>query len=166
MINKIAVGSDGSPHGQHAVEFAAQLAAQLDAEVVLIHVPEMFPPALAAAGGYAASVPQEIIDEERRDVERRVHAEFAKPLTERGIRWSAEIAQGWPPDAIANTARDLGADLIIVGTRGLHALGELFLGSTSHALVQRAPVPVLVVPGPHASKATNGKKVREAVAAS
>ena len=46
---------------------------------------------------------------------------------------------------IARVAEEGGYDLIVVGSRGRNALGELFLGSVSNTLARSAPVPVLVV---------------------
>ena len=48
-------------------------------------------------------------------------------------------------DALMHVARDQGAELIVVGTRGLGGLKRLVLGSVSAKLVREAPCDVLVV---------------------
>ena len=152
MIKRIVVGTDGSEQAQHAVAFAGELAGQLDAEVVLVHVAGQFPPAVASAGGYMMYVPQDVIDESREALEERVRTEFTKPLVAAGVRWTALVRDGWAPTVLSDMAIEVDAGLIVVGSRGLHALGEFFLGSTSHALTHHAPVPLIVVPGGRHSK--------------
>jgi nucleotide-binding universal stress UspA family protein len=50
------------------------------------------------------------------------------------------------PHMIADTARELGADAIVTGTRGHGPVAGLLLGSVTHRLLHIAPCPVLVVP--------------------
>jgi nucleotide-binding universal stress UspA family protein len=54
------------------------------------------------------------------------------------------VRSGHPAEEIVNGARDEGADLIIVGTRGSR-VGRLFIGSVSREVVNNAHIPVLVV---------------------
>jgi nucleotide-binding universal stress UspA family protein len=56
-----------------------------------------------------------------------------------------------PAHEVANTAREVGADLIVVGTRGRTAIGGLLLGSVTNRLLHIAPCPVLVVPAQSAA---------------
>ena len=79
MVTRIVVGSDGSEHARQAVAFAADLALQLHAEVVLVHAVGMFPPAIAATAAGMMCVPPGIIDESRDALERRVLTEYAAP---------------------------------------------------------------------------------------
>jgi nucleotide-binding universal stress UspA family protein len=52
-------------------------------------------------------------------------------------------------EAILAAANDVGAQVIVVGTRGLRGVKSLLLGSVSHGVVHHADVPVLVVPSTH-----------------
>jgi nucleotide-binding universal stress UspA family protein len=58
------------------------------------------------------------------------------------------IETGDAADAICQTAKRLGVDVIIVGSHGRTGLGRLFLGSVSEHVVRHAPSPVLVVRPP------------------
>jgi nucleotide-binding universal stress UspA family protein len=150
MIRTLVVGTDGSAHGQHAVTWAADLARQLGAKVVLVHVAPPVQPPIAAAGGYVMYVPQDVIDENRAALEEQVRDEFGAPLTAAGVTWDWRLLDGSPPIVLGDVAAEVDAQLIVVGTRALHALGELFLGSTSHALTRHRGVPIVVVPEPAA----------------
>ncbi len=149
MIKTILVGTDGSRHAQHAVAFAAQLALQLDAEVVLAHATVPFPPVLSAMGGSVTYVTQDIIDENRAATKRWVLSELSAPLTAAGVPWLARLCEGSAADELLRAATEVGAQLIVVGTGALPSFGEVLMGSTSHALTHRAPVPVVVVPHGH-----------------
>jgi len=60
MISTIVVGTDGSSHGQNAVTWTAELARQLGARVVLVHVAAPLAPPIVGAGGYVMYIPQDV----------------------------------------------------------------------------------------------------------
>jgi nucleotide-binding universal stress UspA family protein len=55
------------------------------------------------------------------------------------------VERGRPDQVILEEARRLGADVIVMGSHGHSSVGELFVGSTAHRVVQRSPVPVFLV---------------------
>jgi nucleotide-binding universal stress UspA family protein len=55
--------------------------------------------------------------------------------------------EGHPVEVLLNES--VGADMLVVGTRGLGPIGQRLLGSTSHALIQRSAIPLVVVPTGH-----------------
>ena len=59
------------------------------------------------------------------------------------------VVLGGPARSIADVADEVGADLIVVGTRGHSALAGVFLGSVTQKLLHLAGCPVLCVPAPH-----------------
>jgi len=64
-------------------------------------------------------------------------------------------AEGKPANEILRCAQEIGADLIVMGSRGRSNLGRIVLGSVSHRVSNHARCPVLIVRTPHeeASKA-------------
>lgn len=153
MINTIVVGTDGSSHGQNAVTWTAELAWQLGARVVLVHVAPPLAPPIVGAGGYVMYVRQDVVDQNSVDLQERVVTEFCEPLKAAGVAWQARVQQGSAPVVLADVAAEVGAELIVVGTRGEHAFGELLHGSTSHALTLNTELPVIVVPlGAHVTR--------------
>src|ERR1035437_6314576 len=146
MIRTIVVGTDGSTHGQHAVTWTADLASQLGAKVVLVHVAPPAEPPIAAAGGYVMYVPQDIIDETRAALEEQGRDEFGAPLTAAGVAWEGRLLEGSPPAVLRDVAAAAGGPVMVVGTRARHTVGARFLGSTRHALPRQRGVPIIVVP--------------------
>ena len=73
----------------------------------------------------------------------------AEQLSSEGIETTVEmrtIVLGGQGGPISEIAREAGADLIVVGTRGHSAAAGVLLGSVTQRLLRRAPCPVLVVP--------------------
>ena len=55
------------------------------------------------------------------------------------------LLEGLPGQMIVEFVKEYDADLVVMGSRGLSGLKELFLGSVSHFVVQKAPCPVFIV---------------------
>ena len=141
FITKILVPTDFSQPADEALEYARTLGAHLGASLHLLHV--MHEPLLAeglaaeAAIATAPSLHDETVAETRRGLASR----------SRGTA-SAEFAVG---DTVANIvayASRLGADLIVMGTRGRTGMAHLLLGSVAEHVVRTAPCPVMTVRQP------------------
>ena len=134
-LREILVGYDGSEQSKHALERAAQIVSE-DGRITLITAGEILP-----------SAPRSDIESRADEIEerRRVLAEGRERLAELGIRADVVEALGDPTDAILQTARDLEADLIVVGTRGRNVAARVILGSVSTTIVNQAHCDVLVV---------------------
>lgn len=140
MSSKIVVGLDGSVGSDRALEAAVEVAKRDGAAVVLCHVVER----IAAKGDMAP------VHADEPEVKARVE-EQAAGLREQGIDTEVRfqvIVLGGPGRAIADLAEEVGADLIVVGTRGHSALAGVLLGSVTQKLLHLAQCPVLCVPGP------------------
>lgn len=143
MSTKIVVGVDGSESATRAVEWCAQHAPALDAEVVAVHAVEepVYPvPTLA----YVAVPP--LSDEARAELLRLLDEEWCAPLRDGSVRYRALLVDGPPATALVQVADDEDADLVVTGRRGRGGFAELVLGSTSHHLVHHAGRPLVIVP--------------------
>ncbi|GAA4853324.1 universal stress protein [Paenibacillus vulneris] len=138
MYSKILVAYDGSELSRKALEHAKRLAAAA-AEIEVLHV--YYVPALII-GEAVLTTPQ--MQKNYYEHELAVDEEIKRLISDLPSAKSI-IKQGQPAKTIVEHARDNGNDLIVIGSRGLSALDELFLGSTSHNVVQHAGIPVLVV---------------------
>jgi len=98
---------------------------------------------------WAAAVPlhpDEIEVAQLRTAEATVR-DAATRLAARGIQTSWVVMRGQPADAIVDVATRDGAELIVIGSRGLGAVEGAMLGSVSEAVADRAPCPILVARG-------------------
>lgn len=132
MFEKILVAVDGSEHADRAVAAAADIAWKSRATVHVIHVHE---------AGLVA--PVETDTEAQVIVERAVKQLEADRIEATGGAIAARPGAIAP--SIVETARELGSDLIVMGTRGLSDFSSLLLGSVAHKVLHHADCPVLVV---------------------
>jgi nucleotide-binding universal stress UspA family protein len=134
IAKRIVVGYDGSEAAQRALERAADLAGYGTTVTVVSVAPSV----------YGAGLPP-LADPD--DVERahRLLEDARARLTARHVSARTLDPIGDPVAQIVETAAEVGADLVVVGTHNGHAVGRLVLGSTSAGVLRRAPCDVLVV---------------------
>jgi universal stress protein A len=133
-IEKILVPVDFSDCSKKALEYAIPFAKQFGAELHLVHVLEPFP-----AVPEMAPFDPDTIEDAHRDM-----ASLEKAVGKK-VRTTALFRDGTPHREIAEAARELGADLIIISTHGHKGLARMVLGSTAEKVVRYAPCPVLIV---------------------
>lgn len=140
----IVVGTDGSATSFAAVDRAAAVAADSSAELVIVCA---YTPASRESTAEAEDALKDEAylvvgwtpaEETLRSAEERAAAAGA-----RKIRTVA--ADGPPVDVLRSTVRDSGADLLVVGNRGLNTLSGRLLGSVPSDAARRAGVDVLIV---------------------
>jgi nucleotide-binding universal stress UspA family protein len=144
----ILIAYDGSPDSQAAIQRAGELLAGRPATVltvwervedVLTHV---------GAGLQVGNIDYDALDRaSEQDAKQRAEegAELARKAGLKAEPRSA-VRNGSTADAILGEADELGAEAIVMGTRGLTGIRSVLLGSVSHAVVQHAGQPVIVVP--------------------
>jgi nucleotide-binding universal stress UspA family protein len=139
----IVVGSDGSSTAEQAVTHAGSLAAVDGARLVIVTAYE---PGSSRGDIPPDAVPQDI----RFTLTDRVQAEelgahgreLAKAAgAERVI---LQAVPGDPAEVLIDTAKEMDADLIVVGSRGLSSHAHFILGSVASSVAHHAPCDVLV----------------------
>lgn len=143
-FEKILVPIDFSTHSDKAVEAAVELAKAFGSELHLIHAYSM---PVAMVGPYDYQIPANILGDLRDSAARRVDQE-AKKLADSGVKVNALIAEGVATQVITDAAEQIGADLIVMGTRGLTGLKHAVLGSVTERTIRHAPCPVLTINDP------------------
>jgi len=76
----------------------------------------------------------------------RSMASLVAEATSHHLTAESLVREGSPPDVLVQMALEVGATVIVVGTRGLGGAARLVLGSVSSHVVGQARVPVIVVP--------------------
>jgi len=136
-MKRIVVGFDGSEHSRKALARAAEIAH--GATIAVVSAANVARLMRDPAGGAA---PVDPADAEART---QALAEAREYLEGRGIEGVYVEGHGNPADVIVQEAEESGADLIVIGTRGLNAVQRVVLGSVSTNIVHHAPCDVLVV---------------------
>lgn len=135
-MKTIVLGYDDSEPAQRALERTVELARAFGARVVATSVVTLMPPGPRGGGIDPLDSPSEHREELARAKER---------LTAAGVEAELVPAVGDPADAIVEVAKEHGADLIVVGSRGLGFLERLLGQSVSESVAHQAPCDVLIV---------------------
>ena len=153
MIDKILVAVDSSERNKSVFDSAISLAQSTGATLMLLHVlseDEAGYPILPTYAYYP------ILDDHDYDVYKEQlakHKQWGLDLLQRLTAKAAEAGvdaeysqlTGNPGRMICELASNWSADLILVGSRGLKGLKEMFLGSVSNYITHHAPCSVLIV---------------------
>jgi len=136
MFATVAIATDGSASVERAAAMGIDLAARFDAQLVGISV---------------------IDTREIETAPAHLQAELEAALTERATAALDTLAamaaapiervieRGRPAPTVIAAAEAVGAELLVVGTRGRHGENRLLLGSVAEQLVRTAPMPVCTV---------------------
>lgn len=137
----ILVPVDFSEHSQRALEEAIALAGAFDAELHLLHC---YPGPGAIVSIEGVVVPASLDRELRAAAGARL-SEWADRARAAGCRVQEHLSAHPPAEEIRALAGKLGADLIVIGTRGLSGLKHVLLGSVAERTIRTTPCPVLTV---------------------
>ena len=132
----ILFATDFSPASSVAFNVASALARDYKARVIALHVVE---PVRVGFSEYASYVGPE---EDKSDAMARLQAIKApSPM----VTMEYRLLDGEPATVIAETAADLAADLIVMGTHGRTGFSRFIMGSVAEEVLRRATCPVLTV---------------------
>jgi nucleotide-binding universal stress UspA family protein len=138
-MRRILIATDGSPASQEAVEVGLTLAAEEDAQTIVVHVVPPLDYASVVPFGFSAALPHEPGDADRAPLE--AAAEAAR---ERGMEVVTRLLAGDPVAEIVTYADSIDADLTVVGSHGRGAIGAAVHGSVSRGVVRESRRPVFV----------------------
>ena len=139
MFKRVIWATDGSEFADEALPYAKRLAAGADHELVVVHSGERF------LGGRGSGEPLRA-DED--DLESKILRQAEEARAE-GLNVTTKLTGGFAghaADAIAEVAREVEADVVVVGTRGYGPAIGFFVGSVTQRLLHTSPCPVLAIP--------------------
>ncbi len=140
-VRLILVPIDFSPHAEAVLEWATHLAEEHGSRLVLLHVYHLPVEFQQLEGAY---LPPDFWSTVKSEAQQTL-ARYAEGLRSRNVEVEAVVREGYPASVIVEEAEERGADLIVIGTRGLSGLKHLLLGSIAERVVQKAPCAVLTV---------------------
>jgi nucleotide-binding universal stress UspA family protein len=143
MNRTIVVGTDGSPSSMTAVKEAAALAVCTHARLQVACVVRvghelaaLSPMGLSMAAGY----------DDRACADASTSVERATEVARRaGAQVEGRVLTGEPAGCLMALAEELGADLLVVGSRGMTGPARFLLGSVPNRCAHHAPCSVLIV---------------------
>ena len=144
-MKRILCPVDFSQSSDYALQYALDLARSFGAQLTLLHVVEVpFLPSYAMAGVPDLSLPLEQIEEgARKGLDR-----MAEQCRQKYGKVDTELRTGTAFMEIITFAREINADLLVVGTHGRTGLSHLIIGSVAERVVRKAPCPVLSIRHP------------------
>ena len=140
----IVVGTDGSETAGKAVAAAIDLARLAGATLELVCAYEPVPAQRLRAEARQAPPDVQWTINPREDVDATL-AEAAEAADAAGVAVRIHAREGDPADAILDVAEERGADLIVVGNKGMTGAKRFLLGSVPNKISHHAPCSVLIV---------------------
>ncbi len=141
-VDHILVATDYSPSANHALLWAAILARQLEARMLVLHVLPAQPPQSDPSnlwGSGEDTVQKETV---------RLAEHVAGQLAGADARYETEVAWGEPASTIVAVARNRRSGAIVIGAQGIAPACEGVLGSVAAAVLHEAACTVLTVRAP------------------
>jgi nucleotide-binding universal stress UspA family protein len=144
VFDSIVVGTDGSDTAREAVRQAIELAGRLGARLHVVCAYEPVPQARLREE--AQQVPEDLqwLINPRADVDATLR-EAAAAAREAGVDAVPYARQGDPADAILDVAEEQGAQLVVVGNKGMTGARRFLLGSVPNRVSHHAPCSVLII---------------------
>lgn len=142
MFSNIVVGTDGSDTAKLAVSVATELAKQHGAVLHLVNaykVPSVGPGLVQA--GTVGVFDETMSAEALKSASMDVLAEAAKATGD--VKVESHSRRGNAADAVIGVAKDVGADVIVVGSKGMRGARRM-IGSVPNSIAHRAPCHVMV----------------------
>jgi len=126
-IRKIVVGTDFSQPASTAVGWASAIARAHNASLMLVHAYSKIDHGLSQQETRAAL------------------AGMAAVESEHGLQVHIEMREGNAATVVSTVAKECGADLLVIGSRGRNPISRIFLGSVADATLKQVALPTLVV---------------------
>jgi nucleotide-binding universal stress UspA family protein len=144
----ILIAYDGSVDAQAAIERAGQLLTGRPATVLTVWERFIDVVTRAGAGMPVGEVDYEALDRSAEEQARQRADEGARLADQAGLKAQPRVLarETSVAECILAEADDLGAEAIVMGTRGLTGVKSFLLGSVSHAVLQHSDRPVIVIP--------------------
>lgn len=138
-MKKLLVPTDFSENARNALAYAIEIANLFGSHIHLLHTYK-----LPRKAGMFISVDRYVLEEIRPDM--KLWEDWAEKKLRNGASVSSSIIRDHTVRTIAHTAEEEEIDLIVMGTQGASGLKEVFMGSTTGAVLQQVSIPLLAIP--------------------
>ena len=145
MLDNIMIATDGSDASRHAANLGISLAEHSGGKVIAVYVVDMqrigHLPGFATLHGLKESLLDSMLEEGEEAVEY-----IEKKSKDDGVSFEKAILKGNPSDELLRYSKELGTDILVIGSIGRRGLSKFLLGSVAEKVVRHSDVPVMVVP--------------------
>ncbi len=152
---KILLATDGSREAELAATTAADLAQKTDSELHVVHVFGIVPwypiyPEATTPGEWVAQEENPMLEEDLQRTSEQRAREILDTEVEKARSAGATVAQAYLREGavaaqIVTLAEEIGAGLIVMGSRGRGGIRRALMGGVSDSVVRHAHCPVLVI---------------------
>jgi len=145
---KILLATDGTKYAEAAAQMLAKINLTAGDEVKVISIVDaQVPLAIDVYGGYLPDTTE--LEKATKDNAEKVVEGTSKKVNEMlagtNVAVTSDVLYGTAESRIVETAEEMHADLIVIGSHGYKAWERMLLGSVSNSVVHHAPCSVLVV---------------------
>ena len=147
-LKRVIVGIDGSDESMNATAVGHFVASQGKADFQLVHATmDLWVSARRAVTAAATSISASTVPDNDAALVESAHTHIAEELAQDlpgGVPKKIHVESGRAGPVLQRVAKDVGADLIVIGGKHHSILGRWLAGSTAHYLARNAPCPILV----------------------
>ncbi len=141
-MKKILVPVDFSEKSMYATKLAARIAKKSDSEIHLLHMIELPSGIIDMGAGSNFSIPSSMmyLRKVKEQIINFIDSYISKKTT---VKYSIRFQN--PYEGIRDYGKKIGADLIVMGSKGVSDFEEILIGSNTEKVVRRSEIPVIVV---------------------
>ena len=144
MYAHILVATDGSDLADRGLDHAIAIAKALNSDLTVVTVSESAAMIGAYVDGFYAIDQSELIEGQHEAAKTLLDKAEVKAKAAGIAVKTVHVKDSFPAEGIVDTAQNLGADLIVIGSHGRRGLGRLLLGSQTSNVLAHTKTPVLV----------------------
>ncbi len=142
-MKTILFPTDFSNNANRALEYAVEIAALASASLHLLHV---YTPVVSKDNVYSALITDEVSDAKQEAAEKLAVITDTISKEFRTVTCKTHVKVGETVVEIINTASEIKAELIIMGTLGANKLSKMIFGSNTSTIIEKSECPVLAIP--------------------
>lgn len=136
-MKRVLVAVDGSPHSLKALAKALESAPAAELHLINVRAP--------LTGSAAGHLGRKTVDDYHLDEGMKDLAPAIEAAQKAGMQAKHHVCVGSPGETIARFAEQIGADTIVIGSKGRSQISDTILGSAVQGVLEESRVPVLVV---------------------
>ncbi|MGD2029469.1 MAG: universal stress protein [Desulfobacterales bacterium] len=145
-ISKIMVACDFSEYSKQSLKYAAELAEDLKAEIIITHViNERDVNSVRMAAMYSGAISENDFIQDKMESRLTRIDELIEEISASHLPIKKVIKIGIPFRELIQTVRDEGANLVVMGPKGRSNIEDILFGSTAEKMFRHCPVPLLSI---------------------